>query len=172
MIQSVKTTYIKKMQIKENDTTLIAYIWETTNTNRQRFLIGMGHDEGSENKLSLWTESFIPTVTLVASLYGVLCTMYHRMQKLQSAAEERNLVQELLLRAESHWNHLHNQQNWGNETIEECWQTTQRSRTHAQFKHWVTFNHLPSIYSRTGYKRQTWSLAHQHCESEPGIHTT
>lgn len=26
----------------------------------------------------------------------------------------------------------------------------------------------PSIYSRTHCRRQTWSLAHQHCESEPG----
>lgn len=27
---------------------------------------------------------------------------------------------------------------------------------------------VPSIYSRTDCRRRTWSLAHQHCESEPG----
>lgn len=59
IIQSVKTTY-KKMQIKENETTLIAYIWETTNIDRQRSPMGMGPwwegcGGGSDNKLNLWT---------------------------------------------------------------------------------------------------------------------
>lgn len=27
---------------------------------------------------------------------------------------------------------------------------------------------VPSIYSHTDCRRRTWSLAHQHCESEPG----
>lgn len=128
----------KKNEIKENETTLFAYIWETTNTNRQRFLTGMGHEEGSENKLNLWTESFIPSVTTVASLYGVLCTMYHRMQKAPICCRGTEPGPRVVATCWEDWNRLHNQQNWGNETIANCEHSTQRGRFLAKREHRVT----------------------------------
>lgn len=60
----------------------------------------MDHDEGSENKLNLWTESCIPSVHEWRRSTACCAPSTTEREKLQSAAEERNLVQELLLRAE------------------------------------------------------------------------
>lgn len=172
MIQSVKTTNIKKNKIKENETTLFAYIRETTNTDRQRFLIGMDNEEKSENKLNLSTESFIPSVTLVASLCVVLSTMYHRMQRAPSLLQRNGTWSKSCCYVprgleESTWSA--ELQEWNKC---KCFAFTPGK--------WVPFIEFiasgnawdsPSIYCRTGYRRRMWSLAHQRCESEPGIDT-
>lgn len=100
IIQSVKTTYIKNADKRE-----MRQHWSLIS---EKQLIPIGKDfwlgwamMREVKTSSIYEQNYLFNVTLVALLYGVLCTMYHRMQKLQSAAEERNLVQELLLRAES-----------------------------------------------------------------------
>lgn len=81
------------MQIKVKETRLIAYIWETTNNNRQRFFGGAGGCWGTDNELIYEQDIYSNGNRSGVFVWHVV---YHVPQnaKLQSVAQTRNLVQE------------------------------------------------------------------------------